>query len=422
MAPSAEGSPGTCWPGGRPTDEQSIWSLRSVSACFASPNRSQDPKPSVALKPNVVQMFSMFTLREIRYFMNVARLARPESSLIAAALGAVGDASQLSFDIEQLGPEAADRRDGVVRVRSPASQTTYDIVTKGRLRPAMLGTLIAQLASLQARDPSRPLLLVTEHASPTIIDRLVAASVQFIDAAGNAYLTGPGLYVYCRGQERPDAGVRSAESLTTAKLEVLFVLLQDKSLRNADYREVAAAAGVSLGTVSNATKALRARGYVTGGESRRLAFDAALAAWELHYADLLRAKFLRGRFTCRDFGLQDLPDRLRDGLADAGAFALGGELGASLLTGYLRPASAAVYAQLDPRQFIRHLRVVPADDGEIALYAPITPRVATPGPDRIADPILIRAELLASGGDRQREVADLILRDHILPREAGAVR
>lgn len=338
------------------------------------------------------------------------------------------DVSKHRVDVEQLDvgrlSGGDDGGDAVVRVTTRASQTCYAVVVKRRLRPAMFATLVAHFESVQARNPDRPLLLVTEYASPQMIDRLVDASVQFIDTSGNAYLTAPGLFIYCRGQERPDVGLGVVGALTAAKLEVLFVLLQDKRWRNADFREVATAAGVSLGTVSNAMRALKARGYVTGGRSRRLAFDAALAAWELHYADLLRPKCLRGRFTCRDYPLTDLPDRLRDGLADPGAFTVGGELGASLLTGYLRPASAAVYSQVDAREFTRRLRVVPAERGEIALYASITPRDAMPGanPRAIADPILIRAELLASGGDRQRAVADIILRDHILPREADAER
>jgi len=97
---------------------------------------------------------------------------------------------------------------------------------------------------------------------------------QFIDAVGNAYLRGPGLFVLVKGQRPVEgedfqlAGQDGKRAGTATNLRVFFALLCKPELLNAPYRDINQAAGVALGAVGWVFFDLNARGYITGGKGK----------------------------------------------------------------------------------------------------------------------------------------------------------
>ncbi|MFT5430028.1 MAG: hypothetical protein ACI9OJ_000701 [Myxococcota bacterium] len=321
--------------------------------------------------------------------------------------------------------------DGWLDVIGPAHTQRYVAETKSRLRPGMIKPLAAQLRRF-AEDNNSRVLLVTTYASPAIIDLLVAAKVEFLDLAGNASLSSPAAHIHIRGMRSPvRRDARLGGEWTPSRLRIIFGLLVWPELRAADYRTIAGAIKVSLGTVSNTMRSLRSTGHLIGvGRKARLAdFSRTLAAWEIGYSDKLRRSLNPQRFSIGRVGQAPSGDeiaRFQERLFDAArsfddaGFVLSGELGAALATGHLRPIGATVHADWSAHRCMSHFKLRPDPSGQLTIIERLAPTDRWRGrsPGVLADPILLRAELLAIGGDRLVETADLLLRGHIQPREA----
>src|SRR5437868_2048475 len=114
---------------------------------------------------------------------------------------------------------------------------------------------------VQDKDLRDPPLLVAPYITREIAQHCRQLRLPFIDTAGNAYLEAAGLLVYVVGQARPvELQRRNFRALKPAGLKLIFALLCRPELLDKDYRTIANAAGVALGTVSADMKDLDARG------------------------------------------------------------------------------------------------------------------------------------------------------------------
>jgi len=345
-----------------------------------------------------------------------------EHELVLSAHGRLQEISRLRTRLAASTDPAVDAALAVAR---DDVWTTYSCLVKPRVRPSTLGPILAQLRAIGETQPATTPLLVSDHITRSVADRLVGERVQFIDASGNAFLEAPDYLVMISGRER-QAAASPKHALTPAKLQVLYVLLKRKELRNANYEEIARAARVSLGTVSHTIATLQQDGHLTGPKGRRrfLRFRQTLDSWTLHYADQLRPRLVKERFALgRGRTLESFAKEVADVAAGPGAkrLAVGGELGADRLTGHLRPATVTLHTSLTPRELLLTFKLRPLHDGEVILLDELTACDGADAADAalLADPILIYAELLASGGERQRATADLVLHRHVLPRESS---
>jgi hypothetical protein len=88
------------------------------------------------------------------------------------------------------------KADALVRIGYGGREATYAVELKRGLRPNGLGAVIHQIERL-----GEPGLLVADHVTPPMADELRARRVPFIDAAGNAFLDQPPLFVWVKGQK-----------------------------------------------------------------------------------------------------------------------------------------------------------------------------------------------------------------------------
>ncbi len=146
----------------------------------------------------------------------------PEQRLLAHAVKAM---EPLGLQFRILRPEAPDgdhRADAMIGLRFGGRRLRYLAEVKRGLRPATLGAVIHQLRAYGGIP-----LLVTDHVTPPLADALRAQGVEFIDAAGNAFLNQPPLLVFVKGQ-RPADGVVALErgrAFQATGLQVLFALV-----------------------------------------------------------------------------------------------------------------------------------------------------------------------------------------------------
>ena len=186
----------------------------------------------------------------------------------------------------------------------------------------------------------RPVFVHANFVAAKSSDALRRAGVQYVDAAGNAWIEFGDVFIDVRGRPRPDGvapRARVAGNLfSTGRAQVVFALLAWPQLWDAPQRVISKAAGVSVGQVNDTLRLLRDARYDAGGARSAAAdlLDLWSAAFPSGLAHRLTLAAYRG-----EIGRAKVD-------ADGQVF-ISGEAAA---TDLLRPTSLTIYvADLDPR-------------------------------------------------------------------------
>jgi hypothetical protein len=261
---------------------------------------------------------------------------------------------------------------------------------------------------IKPRISDKQVLLVTNYVNPVIAERLKEQGIWFLDAAGNAYINHNPIYIYIKGNkplEKPATRPISRAFQITG-LKVVYALLCNPELVNAPYREIAQTADVALGTVGWVMTDLTQLGFIVdmGRGGRRLRDKRRLLErWVIAYPEKLRPRLEIARYKA------PLPNWLQT--ADLHDFQAlwGGEVAADKLTHYLKPEIITIYLpeQQKTKFFIKNrLRKDPA--GEIELLKTFWDINDDTNKPSLVNPILIYADLIASGDPRNIETAQII--------------
>lgn len=244
----------------------------------------------------------------------------------------------------KLEPLADSNADAVIRVGRGRGARRYLAQIKRGLRPATVG---AVLHRIKAHD--EPGLLIADYVTPPMADTLKAQGVAFLDAAGNAFLDQPPIYVWVKGErprEKHPDGVPTGRAFRTGGLKILFALLCHPEWIDRPYREIAAEAGVAHGTVGWVMADLREMGFAAevDGKRRLMQRDRLLRQWAEAYARTLRPRLVIQRYrTTLDAWWKMLDVRKYD-------VQFAGEVAAERITGQLRPQTITLYTpKADPR-------------------------------------------------------------------------
>lgn len=303
--------------------------------------------------------------------------------------------------VEQRDIKIADREvDAYVRIGRGRKTRVYAVEVKRGLRPATLGAALHQI-----ERAGKPPLLVTDYVTPPLAEKLKARNIAFLDAAGNAFLDQPPVYIWIKGErplETPVTNKVKGRAFQASGLKVLFALLCNPDWVAEPYREIAGLAGVAHGTVGWVMADLPTLGFVAeiNGERRLLRPELLLKQWAEAYARTLRPKLILGRFRT------DQAQWWANAKPTKYDLAFGGEVAAERLTRALRPETVTLYgAKADPRLLLDYkLQKDPAGPVEMLQRFwdfPTENKNLTPDP-------LIYADLLNIGDARCLEAADLI--------------
>jgi hypothetical protein len=343
--------------------------------------------------------------------------ATPENDLLRAALALARDLG-LDAQLEQNQPtQGAAHADALVRIAHAGEGQRYVVEVKRQLRPTNLGVALHQL-DRQAEAHGLPGLLVADYVPPDVADALRAQGRAFLDAAGNAYIRQSGALVWVNGRKRlnkPEAA-QVGRAFQPTGLQVLFALLCHPQWVNLPYRELATRAGVAHGTVGWVMPDLQQQGFVAdlnGKRGTRRLYDGErlLALWADAYARQLRPRTLINRYyvqTLQDW--QDWP------LAQHGV-QWGGEPAAALLTNYLRPGELTIYADKLPGLLVARYKFLKEPEVDHKAVVELRRRFWS-FPDDLNEPcvppVLVYADLLATGDARCLETAKRLYEEHVV--------
>ena len=286
---------------------------------------------------------------------------------------------------------------------------------------ANIGALINKIKTLPMQG-----VLVADYINPKMAEKLREHKVQFIDAAGNAYLNIPPVYVLVTGKRQAKQKVavknETNRAFDRAGLMVIFAFLCRPDLVAAPYRKIADVTGVALGTVGWVMTGLKDTGYIFeyGNKKGRelIEYKRLLDRWVESYPEKLRPKVYIGNFQTdnpcwwKDFNIQQYNGYW------------GGEIAAAHYTKFLKPAVATVYLpEKEKGKFLANARLKAApemmweDTGRVKLYqtfwlddALLFQDIAKP---RLVPPVLAYADLIATADPRNLEAARRLYEEYI---------
>lgn len=342
-----------------------------------------------------------------------------EQELLERAIQAVERETGIQLRVLQREHRNDRRRVDAVLELVPGQQT-FMVEVKRWAQHANLGALINQIQQLPQTG-----ILVADYVNPKMADKLREHDVNFIDCAGNAYINKTPVYIYVTGRQgglqaqgTVIKGGTAQRAFEPTGLKVVYAFLCDPELANAPYREIAEKAGVALGTVGWVINSLKAAGLLMDKgkrQGRRLAnYRKLLDRWVETWPEKLKPKQLLGEFVADDpYWWKAIHAR------DFGGY-WGGEIAAAIYTNYLKPKVATLYLPERVRnQLLREARLRKAEEGTgtVLLYRPFWPEKyaqfyidETHG---VVHPILIYADLVATGDHRNLEAARRLYDDHI---------
>jgi hypothetical protein len=268
------------------------------------------------------------------------------------------------------------------------------------------------LVMMRKGEFDHPLLLVTKYINTQLADELKQNGTEFIDTAGNTFINQPPLYIFVKGN-KPDI-VKTPPPKRTFKpagLKVIYAFLCNPGLENKTYREIAAETGVALGTVDWIIKELKELRFLLDMDKRGqrlIQRENLLQRWVTAYPEQLRPKLTLGRFR-GEYGWW------QQKTLDPFKAQWGGEVAAARLTQYLQPQIITIYTapqELDQLLIKNRLKTDQTGDVEILKKFWKPPEIWKY--EDLVHPILIYADLLATGNERNIETAKMIYDQHIV--------
>ncbi len=268
---------------------------------------------------------------------------------------------------------------------------------------------------IRLKNQSRCVMIIPQ-VTADMADRLRTENIQFIDTAGNCFINQPPLYLFIKGNKiqgtvkAPVVG----RAFKQTGLRVLYALLCNPGLENETYRVIAAKTNVALGMVNWVLNELNELGYLveTGkGRARHIQLiekDKLLERWITGYAEQLRPKLQIGRYRGADGWWQKAalnPENAQ----------WGGEVAAEKLTDYLKPQTITIYVDKDKQGAVliqNRLKKDPEGDVELLQRFWELDTIVPHG--ETVHPVLVYADLMATGNQRNIETARILYDEHIV--------
>jgi hypothetical protein len=269
------------------------------------------------------------------------------------------------------------------------------------------------LLLLNRQELEYPTFLIARHLNNETAEELRKNNFEFIDTAGNAFINNPPVFIFIKGNRPPEtmaAQTPVKRVFKPAGLRMIFGFLCNPGLENKTYREIAAATGVALGTVDWITKELKELEFLIDRGKRGLKLirkETLLQRWVTAYPEQLRPKQTLGRY-------KGLPNWWQQKRLVPRQAQWGGEVAAEKMTHYLRPELITIYAETQYfNQLLLENRLKTDITGDVEILERFW-KVEEQQPEELVPPLLIYADLLATGNQRNLETAKMIYEQNIV--------
>ncbi len=274
-------------------------------------------------------------------------------------------------------------------------------------------TLGAILYQIKETNHSVKSILITQYVTPQLADRLKESETQFMDVEGNAYLNLPNMFYFIKGNKKKEniGKEKSIRAFQPAGLKLIYALLCNPGLEEKPYRVMADVSNISNGAVTWAIRDLKKLGFILdmGKKGMRLIKKKELLQrWVNLYAELLRPKLFLGKYKADNIDWWK-----NQNLLNAESL-FGGETAAAHLTKYLKPQNHTIYTEENYGKLLLQLKLKNDRNGNIEVLKKFWNFDDKREKNNLVNPMLIYADLLATGDIRNIETAQLIYNNEII--------
>ncbi len=258
----------------------------------------------------------------------------------------------------------------------------------------------------------KPFLLVAEHLFPKIKEELRQRDISYLEANGNIYLKGQGLFFWIDNQKPLEQEKEKINrAFTKTGLKVIFLFLQNEEYVNYPYREIARMAEIGLGNVTNVMNGLKQDGYLlklNKDEYRLVNKKELLDKWIPAFAEKLQPSLHIGNFR---FLKEEEYKNWKNLALIPGKTYWGGEPAGDILTNYLKPEILTLYTEENRNDLIKNYRLVPDPKGKVKVYKKFWANEAV---NHITvRPLLVYTDLMNTSDDRCMETAQKIFDEYL---------
>lgn len=286
----------------------------------------------------------------------------------------------------------------------------FVVLIKEKVAPSTLGNFFHE-QPLFIKEQER--ILVTWHVTAKLADQMKKMEIPFIDVAGNAYINMPPLFIFIKGN-RPmvrDKREQPVRAFQPTGLHVIFALLCNPGLEDYPFRKIAEMADVALGTVGWVINDLKNLGFLIdrGKRGRKLINKKELFnRWVDDYHARLRPKNIVGHYRAHNVDW-----KMDEEILQFNAY-WGGEVAAGMLTKYLKPNDVTIYVKEQHNRLLLKNKLLKDPDGNIEILNAFWNFEFNIKLPHIVHPILIYADLMATGDTRNIETAGIIYEQEII--------
>jgi hypothetical protein len=277
--------------------------------------------------------------------------------------------------------------------------------------------LAGRLAEGRTGGQDHRWMVLAPRVTPRIGAVLIGHDIDYMDLAGNCHVApAPDQLVHVekKGPER----IRGTRTFRPQGYQVLFALLARPELIAEPVREIAVQAGVGKTVAGQTLERLEEEGYIRKTRRGRNLYqpEKLVPRWLTGYADILRPRWVLGRFRTPEAGREHLAERVEDyfrNQTEEIAWGFGGTVAADNLTPHYRGREIVVHAERLPADFGHAIRALPAEAGELTVLRAPGP-IGYKGPrPHIVHPLLVYTELMTGDDERAWEAAKMVLEQYL---------
>lgn len=319
-----------------------------------------------------------------------------EAEIVGKALENLQKGTQIKGKWTENGPEGLD---GQLTLVLDKERIKFNTEVKRELRN------LPQI--LEFNKQFDPFILVAGRLFPKMKEELRRNNVAYLEANGNFYLKrGQKWFQIDNNPPLPVEQDYRNRAFTKTGLKVVFEFLQDETLINQPYRQIAAYTQTAVGNITNIIKGLKQDGFLlqlTKFEVKLTRKDDLIRKWAAAYNDKLKPALKVGTFRLLKEEQYATWDTLK---LNTEKTWWGGEPAGDLLTNYLRPAHFILYTTETRPELMKNYRLVPDDDGRVQVFKKFWKYTTDKAPT--VPPLLVYADLVNTGDPRCLETAQKV--------------
>jgi hypothetical protein len=300
--------------------------------------------------------------------------------------------------------------DGKLQLNIEGNKINFFTEIKKEVRKYHLPQMLTTATSHQ------PFMLIAGQIAQPIKEVLQQNSIAWLEANGNIYVKQPGMLLWVN-INKPYKLEKDHNNRAFAKtgLKLVFLFLQNESLLNTPYRQLAAMVGTGIGNITNIINGLKVEGFLLPVNKKGYKLQhkkELLDKWIAAYEARLKPDLKLGTFKFmkeEDFlNWQKLPlytDKTW----------WGGEAAGALYTNYLKPGILTLYTEETRTEIIKHYRLIPDPNGNVQVYKKFWFDGNEENYNKVP-PLLAYADLVSTNDRRCIETAQKLYNEYLQDR------